>query len=120
VRQSTHYAHGRPWIPRADIYETKESVTIVLDLPGVNAEQIDVQCENGLLSIKGERSFTGNDSERQYHRVENMYGTFERYFEIPKTVDSQNVEAIYKDGVLSVVLPKIQKAAPQKITIHFN
>ena len=109
--------YGRPWMPRADIYETKENVVIQLDLPGVKSEQIDVQCEKGMLSIKGERPFSSDMTKRQYYRVENMYGPFERYFEIPRTLDVTKVEAQYHDGVLTLTFPKREEAKPKKIEI---
>jgi len=112
--------YGRPWAPRADIYETKESVVLQLDLPGMKAEQIDIQCEKGMLSIKGERVFSGDVPERQYYRVENIYGPFERYFEIPRTLDMTKIDAKYQDGVLTVTFPKAEEAKPKKIEIKFN
>ena len=116
----TKRTHGHPWMPRADIYETKENVTILLDIPGVSADQIDVQCEKGLLSIKGERSFADNLPERKYYRVENIYGSFERHFEMPNTLDLNNVEALYKDGILRLVFPKTKETQPQKVTINLS
>ena len=109
--------YGRPWVPRADIFETKEHVTIQLDLPGVNADEIDVQCEKGMLSIKGERLFSGESDERKYFRVENVYGPFERYFEIPRTLDVTKVVAAYQDGILTLSFPKLEEAKPKKIEI---
>ncbi len=109
--------YGRSWTPRADIYETEEHVVVQLDIPGVNTDSIDVQCEKGMLSLKGERLFNGNDAERKYYRVENVYGPFERYFEIPRTLNVNKVEAKYTDGVLGLVFPKTEEAKPKKIEI---
>lgn len=109
--------HGRLWSPRADIYETKEHVVIELDLPGVKADEIDVQCEKGMLSIKGERVFSSDAAERKYYRVENVYGQFERYFEIPSALDVSKVEANYQEGVLTLTFPKAEEAKPRKIEI---
>ncbi len=114
---TTRRMYGRPWAPRADIYETEESVVLQLDLPGVKPDQIDVQSEKGMLSIKGERPFSGDISGRQYYRVENVYGPFERYFEIPRTLDVTKVEAKYQDGVLTLTFPKAEEAKPKKIEI---
>ncbi len=111
---------GRPWGPRTDIYETRENVVIQLDIPGIKAEQIDVQCEKGMLSIKGERAFNGNVPERKYYRVENVYGPFERYFEIPSALDVNKVEAKYQDGVLALTFPKAEEAKPKKIEIKIE
>lgn len=116
----TRQISGRPWAPRADIFETGAAVTIQLDLPGVNAAEIDVQCEKGMLSITGARPFHGDVPERKYERVENMYGAFERYFEIPSTLDVANVEAKYLDGVLTLSFPKKEASRPQKINVSFS
>ena len=120
MAQVTRHTYGRPWVPRADIFETEENVTVQLDLPGVKPDQIDVQCEKGMLSIKGERPFSGDVPERKYFRVENVYGPFERYFEIPRTLDVTKVEAKYQDGVLTLKFPKMEEAKPKKITINVN
>jgi len=120
MAQTTQQYNGRSWTPRADIYETEEHVVIQLDIPGVTADQIDVQCEKGMLSIKGERAFSGDVSKRQYYRVENQYGPFERYFEIPRTLDITNIEAKYHDGVLTLAFPKREEAKPKKIEIKVN
>lgn len=110
--------YGRPWTPRTDIYETQEHVVVQIDVPGVNADQIDIQCEKGMLSVKGERPFNGKTSERNYYRVENVYGPFERYFEIPRTLDVEKVEAKYQAGILTLTFPKTEEAKPKKIAIQ--
>jgi len=115
VQETRRY--GRTWTPRADIYETKDHVVVQLDLPGVTIDAVDVQCEKGMLSIKGERPFNGND-QRQYFRVENVYGPFERYFEIPRTLNVEKVEATYNAGVLTLTFPKTEEAKPKKIAIQ--
>ena len=110
--------YGRPWVPRADIYETEDHVVLQLDVPGVNPETIDIQCEKGMLNIKGERLFGGNAPERKYYRVENLYGPFERYFAIRRTLDTNKVEAKYEEGVLTLTFPKTEEAKPKKIEIQ--
>lgn len=107
----------RSWTPRADIYETADHVVVQLDVPGVNVDAVDVQCEKGMLSIKGERKITEEEG-RQYYRVENIYGPFERYFEIPGTLDVDKVEAGYKAGILTLSFPKTEAAKPRKIAIQ--
>ena len=114
---TTKRIYGRPWAPRADIYETAEQVILQLDLPGVKPDQIEIQSEKGMLSIKGERPFSGDVPGRQYYRVENVYGPFERYFEIPRTLDVTKVEAKFQDGVLNLTFPKAEEAKPKKIEI---
>lgn len=109
--------YARSWSPRADIYETEDHVVVQLDIPGVNIDAIDLQCEKGMLSVKGERPFNAEE-DRQYYRVENVYGPFERYFEIPRTLDVEKVEATYQAGVLTLTFPKTEEAKPRKIAIQ--
>jgi HSP20 family protein len=111
--------YARSWSPRADIYETTDHVVVQLDIPGVNIDGVDVQCEKGMLSVKGERHFNG-DEKRQYYRVENVYGPFERYFEIPRTLNVEKVEANYNAGVLTLTFPKTEEAKPKKIAISVS
>ena len=84
----------------------------------MNADQIDIQCEKGMLSIKGDRPFHGKTSERNYYRVEKVYGPFERYFEIPRTLNVEKVEAKYQAGVLTLTFPKTEEAKPKTIEIQ--
>jgi HSP20 family protein len=108
---------GRSWTPRADVFETEDSLIIQLDIPGVDTDQVDVQCEKGRLSVTGERPSSVNVPKRQYYRIENSYGAFERYFDLPRTVDISGIEAKYHDGVLTLTLPKTEDAKPKKIAI---
>ena len=109
--------YARAWSPRADVYETQDHVVVQLDLPGVKSEDVDVQCEKGMLSVKGERKFNEVE-QRQYYRVENVYGPFERYFEIPRTLNVEKIEAKYNAGVLTLTFPKTEEAKPKKIAIQ--
>ncbi len=109
--------YGRSWTPRADIYETQDTVVVQIDVPGVKLDQLDIQCDKGMLSVKGERPFKQDDSQQKYYRVENLYGPFERYFEIPRTLDVSKVEATYNEGVLTLTFPKTEEAKPRKIEI---
>lgn len=109
--------YTRSWTPRADLYETGDHVVVQLDIPGVKIDDVDVQCEKGMLSVKGERKFN-EEEKRQYYRVENVYGPFERYFEIPRTLDVEKIEAKYNAGVLTLTFPKTEEAKPKKIAIQ--
>ena len=107
--------YGRPWVPRADICETADNVVVQLAVPGIKPEQVEIECEKGMLSIKGERPFVDNG---KYYRVETSFGPFERYFEIPRTLNVNEVEATYQDGILSLNFPKTEEAKPKKIAIN--
>jgi HSP20 family protein len=90
------------------------------DLPDVKMENIDIQIENGTLTLKGERKFQGEENGKGYHRVERSYGTFARYFTLPDTVDSEKVRADYANGVLTVTLPKKEVAKPRTIKVQVS
>ncbi len=120
MNQTIRQAPGRSWTPKSDVFETDESLIIQVDIPGVDAQQVDVQCEKGRVSITGERSFSANVPKRQYYRIENSYGAFERSFDLPRTVDLTRIEAKYHDGVLTLTIPKTEEAKPKKIVVTLD
>lgn len=107
---------GRPWSPPVDIYETENELVLKADLPDVKLEDIEVRVENQTLTLKGERKFEEKDGS--YHRIERNYGTFVRSFTVPATVDAEKVKAEFKNGVLSVMLPKKEAAKPRQVKIE--
>ncbi len=108
---------GRPWVPPVDIFETENEWVLKADLPDVKLEQVDIQIENGTLSLKGERKFLKEES-KGYRQVERAYGSFARYFSLPETVDAEKVRADYANGVLTVTLPKKEIAKPRTIKVQ--
>jgi HSP20 family protein len=110
----------RPWAPAVDIFETDNELVIKADLPDVPLKDIDIQLENGTLTLKGERKFEKNENSKGYHRIERSYGSFVRLFTVPETVDSENVHAAYNNGVLTVTLPKKEVAKPKAIKVQVN
>ena len=110
-------AAAQSWSPTSDIFETEEQVQIHLDLPGMTKENLDIQLtENNTLTVRGERKFEEVDKAK-YHRVERFYGNFMRSFVLPSNVEADKISATFKDGVLEIVLPKVESAKPRKITI---
>src|SRR2546422_3692494 len=107
---------GRPWSPPVDIYETENELVLKADLPDVKLEDIEVRVENQTLTLKGERKF--EESDGSYHRIERHYGTFVRSFTVPATVDAEKVKAEFKNGVLTVTLPKKEAAKPRQVKIE--
>lgn len=101
-----------------DIYETENELVLKADLPDVELKDIDVRVENQTLTIAGERKFEKNDSVKGYHRLERSYGRFTRSFAVPSSFDTENIAAGYKNGVLSVSLPKKEAAKPRQIKIE--
>ena len=110
-------ATGRPWTPSVDILETQNELVVKADLPEVKLEDISINLENGILSLKGERKFEHKEDKAGYHRLERGYGSFARNFAIPETVDAEKVNAAFKDGVLTVTLPKKEVAKPRPIKV---
>src|SRR6266581_7896589 len=107
---------ARPWSPSVDIYETENDLVLKADLPDVKLEDIEVRVENETLTLKGERKF--EESDGSYHRIERHYGTFVRSFTVPATVDAEKVKAEFKNGVLTVTLPKKEAAKPRQVKIE--
>ncbi|MCU1262309.1 MAG: heat shock protein Hsp20 [Bryobacterales bacterium] len=108
---------SRPWSPATDIIETENELVLKVDLPDVQLNDIDVQVENQTLTIKGERHFERDDNSKGFHRIERSYGTFVRSFTVPSTVDTEKVAADYKNGVLTVRLPKKEAAKPRQVKV---
>lgn len=111
---------GRPWVPPVDIQETENELIVKADVPDVDMKDIDVRMENGTLTIRGERKFEAKKNEGGWHRVERAYGSFERAFTVPDTVSPEGVKADYKNGVLSITMPKKEVAKPRQIKVQVN
>lgn len=106
------------WMPACDVFESEGEVKVVLELPGVRRDDLKVSVENNTLTVSGEKRQAAEEKTRRVHRYERSYGRFERRFLLPATVDVEQIDAQYADGVLTVVLPKIEKARPREITIR--
>lgn len=111
---------ARPWNPAVDIYETDNELIFRADTPDVNVAQIEVQVENGTLTLKGERSMEKDERVKGYHRVERSYGAFARSFTLPETVDPEGIRADYARGVLTITLPKKALAKVRSIKVNVN
>ena len=117
-RMLTEPQTNRPWAPAVDIYETENELVLKADLPDVDLKDIDVRVENQTLTISGERTFEKNDTTNGYHRIERNYGSFVRSFSLPNTFDTENIAADFKNGVLSVTLPKKEAAKPRQVKVE--
>ena len=106
------------WAPAVDIYETENELVIKADLPEVNEQELDVRVENNTLTIGGERKFDDKVKEENYLRVERSYGSFSRSFSLPTTVNTEAIKAEYKNGVLTVELPKRAESKPKQVKIN--
>lgn len=110
----------RPWAPAVDIFETENELVVKADLPEVKIEDIAIQLEDGTLLLKGERKFEQSTEKGGYHRLERSYGSFSRHFALPDSVDAEKVAAAFKDGVLTITLPKKEIAKPRTIQVKVS
>ncbi len=120
TRIMTEPRANRPWSPAVDIYETENELVLKADLPDVDLKDIDVRVENQTLTISGERKFESQDSGKGYHRIERSYGSFTRSFAVPNTFDTDKIMAGFKNGVLSVTLPKKEAAKPRQVKVQVS
>lgn len=111
---------GKEWAPAVDIYEDADGVLIKAELPEMAMKDIDVRIEDNTLSIKGERKLEREDKIDNYHRIERYYGSFNRSFTLPSTVDQEKVKASYDRGVLRISLPRKEDTKPRKIKIDVS
>jgi len=112
-------APSTTWMPPVDIYQTSDHELVLnAELPDMTREDIDINIENFVLTIKGEKKVSGGVKEEQFHHVERRYGTFARSFSLPTTVDPNRVTADYKNGVLTVKLPLREEARPRSIKVN--
>jgi HSP20 family protein len=105
------------WSPRVDVRENDKEITIDVELPGIDKKDVKVEVKDNTLSISGERKGEKKTKDNDYCRIERHYGKFERTFSLPDTVLSDKTSAEYKDGVLTLTLPKSEKALPKEISI---
>jgi len=108
------------WIPAVDIYETKESIVLNVELPGVTKEDIALEVKDSTLTIKGEKKLEKNVKEENFHRMERTYGAFTRAFTLPSTVQQDKVKAKFRDGILEIMLPKAEEAKPKQIKVDVS
>ncbi len=105
------------WSPNVDIYEDQNSIRLEADLPGMKAEDFNLSIENYKLTLTGERKFEKEDKGENFHRIERSYGSFTRTFSLPSTVNVDDVNAEFRDGVLRVTLPKREEVKARQINV---
>jgi HSP20 family protein len=108
------------WIPACDVFEDKDAVKIVAEVPGVRPEDVKLSIENNLLTIRGEKKQQAEETNERVHRYERSYGTFERTFSLPTTVDPERIDANYTHGILTVTIPKAERARPREIPVKVS
>ena len=114
------WALGGSWAPPVDIYEQDGNIALKAELPGIDPKDVELRVENNVLTLRGHRKLDQEVKKENYHRVERAYGTFMRSFTLPTVVDTEKIQAEYRDGVLRVVLPKREEAKPKQISINIS
>ena len=105
------------WVPPVDIFEQKDQIRIMAEVPGVRPEDVKISLEGNVLTIRGEKQQVAEEQTDRVHRYERTYGEFERTFSLPATVDAQRITAAYEHGILTVTLPKVEQAKPRQIEV---
>jgi HSP20 family protein len=108
------------WTPALDVHEDKDNYVVKAELPGMKKEDIEVSLNDGALTISGERKSETRNNDAAVYRSERFFGRFQRTVGLPTTVAADKIQAAYKDGVLTVTLPKAEEAKPRKIDVSFN
>jgi len=111
-------ANSGDWVPAVDISEDEKAYTIHADVPGVKPEEVEVELESGVLTLKGEREETRKEEQEGYKRVERVSGKFYRRFTLPETVDAEAISAKTEHGVLEIVIPKRARPEPKRIKVN--
>ncbi len=114
-RQDLLSAH---WQPSVDVKDEKEAIVLIADIPGVDPAQIEINVHQGVLSIKGERSFNKEWKEDEFHRLERSYGSFYRQFSLPDNIDGERIAAKSQHGVLEIRLPKRAPGQSKRVTVE--
>jgi HSP20 family protein len=108
---------GSAWTPAVDIFDTEEAIVLKAELPGLAAEDIDIEIDDNVLTLKGERRFQETVDEGRFYRLERAYGHFQRSVTLPQGVKADEISADFENGVLSVRVPKADEVKPRKIAI---
>ncbi len=108
------------WYPMVDVTETKDELVVTAELPGMKKEDIRISYRDGLLTIEGERKQDLEEKDVNFHRVERRYGRFSRTFQLPVPVNEKKINAVYKDGILTIHLPKADEAKAKEIPVKVD
>jgi len=118
LARTSHLLSG--WTPALDVYEDKDTLTVKAELPGMKKEDIDISLHDGCLSISGERKSEEKFEKADVYRAERFVGRFQRALTLPSPVAVDKIKAQYKDGVLTITLPKTEEAKPKQIDVNVN
>jgi len=105
------------FVPAVDVYEDEHGIQLKLEVPGIDEKDLDIKVENNTLTVSGERKLEKEEKEENFHRVERRYGSFTRSFTLPNTVNTDDIQANYENGVLKIKLAKRAEAKPKQIKV---
>jgi len=105
------------WMPAVDVAEEDNQYVVKVELPGVNKDDVNISLESNVLTIRGEKKTEQQQKGKNYHRVERSFGAFHRSFTLPSTVKVDKIDAVFKDGILAVTMPKAEEAKPKQIEV---
>ena len=108
------------FVPPVDIYEDEHGVQLKLEVPGIDEKDLDIKVENNVLTVTGERKLEKEEKEENFHRVERRYGSFTRSFTLPNTINTEDIQADYTNGVLKIRLAKRAEAKPKQIKVNIG
>jgi len=117
ARSTENPDHSQVWNPMVDISETESEIRLVAELPGLTKDQIKISVQENVLTLEGEKIQEQEEKGKCYHRVERGHGKFQRSFVLPTAVKGDQIGAKFKDGILTVSLPKAEEAKPKQIQI---
>ena len=106
------------WTPAVDIAERDNEYVVKVDLPGVEKDDVKITLVSGVLTIRGEKKQENESKTGSFHRIERSYGSFQRSFTLPSSVRNDGIDAVYKDGILTITLPKAEEARPKQIEVR--
>jgi HSP20 family protein len=105
------------WMPPVDMREETDKVVLEMEIPGIKKDDIEINIENSIITVRGEKKFEKDEDKGNYHKIERAYGKFSRSFSLPVAVKADSIDATLKDGILTLALPFAEEAKPKKITI---
>jgi len=116
-RMAGDVAERQSWTPSIDVIETDDSIKLKAELAGMDPADINIEVQDNVLTVSGERRFEEEVKEDKYYRIERRYGAFSRSIALPQTVDEEKIEAKYENGILEITIPKVETAKPKKIKV---
>ncbi|NQD37368.1 Hsp20/alpha crystallin family protein [Permianibacter sp. IMCC34836] len=115
--ETANELYSSSWLPSVDVKDNGKEIVLLADLPGVEPDKIEVTATNGVLTLKGERQFSKESNEGDYHRIERNYGSFYRQFALPDTANTDEISAKANNGVLEIRIPKRSSSIQKRISI---